>query len=43
MNCKKHAGVIADDVLFVQSCETKRRSEGPHDPVGVHVIVGVME
>lgn len=38
--CKKHAGVVKDDVMFVRSCESKRRSEGAHDPVGVHVMVG---
>lgn len=40
--CRKHAGVVADDVLFVQSCESKRRSLGVHDPIGVHIALGPM-
>ena len=38
--CGKHAGVIADDVQFVQWCGTKRRSAGVDDPIGVHVMLG---
>lgn len=37
--CKKHAGVIADDVLIVSSAETKRRTTGPSDPIGVRIAV----
>lgn len=36
-------GVIGDDVLITQWCGDKRRTQGPHDPIGVHVMVGVRE
>lgn len=40
IGCKKHAGVVADDVQFVRWCGTKRCSEGVDDPIGVHILVG---
>lgn len=39
--CKKHAGVIGDDVQFVQWAGARRKF-GPHDPIGVHILVGEM-
>lgn len=37
--CRKHAGVIADDVLVVRWSGSRRRSWGEHDPIGVYVQI----
>lgn len=40
VGCKKHGGVIADDVQIVHWIGHKRMTYGPNDPPGVSVMIG---
>ncbi len=38
--CRKHSGVMADDVLVTFWTGHRRKTRGPQDPCGIHVLIG---